>query len=266
MKSLKYWAVAALALSACGGSTGTSTDASTSFTVGGTVSGLSGTVVLQDNGGDDLSQSADGTFTFATPVAQGSQYHVTVKTQPASQTCTVSNGGPATMGSANVAGVVVTCTTNTAPTFTVGGTLSGLYGTVVLQDNGADDLSLTTSLAGNANGSFTFATPVAQGDGYAVTVKTQPSYQTCSVSSGTSSGGSANVTSVEVVCKGFGAPCATAADCTTDYPVCWSFPNGAPFPVMGCTKSCSNAGVADPTMCPVGSQGRKCNQQLVCRY
>ena len=30
--------------------------------------GLSGTVVLQDNGGDDLSVSSGGPFTFATPV------------------------------------------------------------------------------------------------------------------------------------------------------------------------------------------------------
>ena len=38
----------------------------TTYSVGGTVSGLSGTVVLQDNGGDDLSLSANGAFTFAT--------------------------------------------------------------------------------------------------------------------------------------------------------------------------------------------------------
>src|SRR5205823_1114467 len=34
-----------------------------SYSVGGTVSGLSGTVLLQDNGGDDLSVSASGAFT-----------------------------------------------------------------------------------------------------------------------------------------------------------------------------------------------------------
>ena len=35
------------------------------------MSGLSGTVVLQDNGGDDLSVSANGPFTFATELADG---------------------------------------------------------------------------------------------------------------------------------------------------------------------------------------------------
>ena len=37
------------------------------YSVGGTVSGLSGTVVLQDNGGDNLTVTASDTFAFATP-------------------------------------------------------------------------------------------------------------------------------------------------------------------------------------------------------
>jgi hypothetical protein len=82
------------------------------YTVGGTVSGLSGTVVLQDNGGDNLTINSNGSFTFATPVAQGAPYSVTVLTQPAGQTCSVTNGS-GTMGGANVINVGVTCVTNT---------------------------------------------------------------------------------------------------------------------------------------------------------
>ena len=86
-----------------------------SYSVGGTVLGLSGTVVLEDNGGDDLSVTANGTFTFNTPVADGAAYSVTVKTAPANQNCTVSNGSD-TMGSANITNVTVSCanTTTTA--------------------------------------------------------------------------------------------------------------------------------------------------------
>ena len=97
------------------------------------------------------------------------------------------------MGSANVTSVAVTCTANPS-SFTVGGSVSGLSGTVVLQDNGGDDLSVT------ASGPFTFATKVASGSGYAVTVKTNPSGQTCTVASGSGTMGSANVTSVAVTC------------------------------------------------------------------
>ena len=78
------------------------------YSVGGTVSGLSGTVVLQDNGGDDLSVSANGAFTFAHRAGLGAAYSVTVKTNPAGQTCTVANGS-GTVGSANVTNVAVTC-------------------------------------------------------------------------------------------------------------------------------------------------------------
>lgn len=37
------------------------------YTIGGTISDLSGTLVLQNNNSDDLTVSADGSFTFPTP-------------------------------------------------------------------------------------------------------------------------------------------------------------------------------------------------------
>ena len=40
----------------------------------GLCSGLSGTVVLQDNGGDDLSVSGNGAFTFGSAVADRAGY------------------------------------------------------------------------------------------------------------------------------------------------------------------------------------------------
>src|ERR1700685_2349074 len=50
-----------------------------SFSIGGTVSGLTGTgLVLQDNGGDNLAVSANGAFTFATSVGNGKAFSVTV--------------------------------------------------------------------------------------------------------------------------------------------------------------------------------------------
>jgi hypothetical protein len=82
----------------------------TTYTVGGTVSGLSGSVVLQDNGGDNLTVNGNGSFTFATPVVSGSSYSVTVLTNPNGQSCSVANGSGTV--SANVTSVSVTCTTN----------------------------------------------------------------------------------------------------------------------------------------------------------
>ena len=98
---------------------GGDTTSAAAYSVGGTVSGLSGTVVLQDNGGDDLSLSSNGPFTFSTPLAVGAAYNVTVKTSPSGQTCTVSNAS-GTVASANVTSIAVTCTNNSAPPVRVG--------------------------------------------------------------------------------------------------------------------------------------------------
>ena len=161
------------------------------YSVGGSTSGLSGTVVLRDNGGDDLSVTANGSFAFATKLASGAAYNVTVKTNPSGQTCSVANG-TGTIAAADVTNVAVSCTSS--PTYSVGGSTSGLSGTVVLRDNGGDDLSVT------ANGSFAFATKLASGAAYNVTVKTNPSGQTCSVANGTGTIAAADVTNVAVSC------------------------------------------------------------------
>lgn len=162
----------------------------TTFTVGGTIAGLSGTAVLQNNSADALAVSADGSFTFSTAVADGASYAVTVLTQPSGKTCSIANSA-GIMSSANVTNVTIVCSTDA---YTVGGTLSGLSGTVVLRNNSGDDLTLT------ANGAFTFTTAVADGASYAVTVTTQPSGASCSVASGTGTISGANVTSVTITC------------------------------------------------------------------
>jgi hypothetical protein len=95
-----------------GTATGTGGGGGTTYTVGGAVSGLSGTAVLQDNGGDNLSVSANGPFTFATALAGGASYSVTVKTNPSGQSCSVSSGS-GTIAAANVTNVAVTCTATT---------------------------------------------------------------------------------------------------------------------------------------------------------
>jgi cysteine-rich repeat protein len=125
-----------------------------SFRIGGVVSGLAGSgLVLQNNAGDDLAIGADGGFTFATPLVDGSAYEVTVLTQPGglSQTCTL-DSGVGTLAGADVDNVVVTCVTDT---FTIGGAVSGLAGSgLVLQNNAGDDLAI------GADGGFTFAMAV----------------------------------------------------------------------------------------------------------
>ncbi|MGO9332172.1 MAG: two-component regulator propeller domain-containing protein [Steroidobacteraceae bacterium] len=170
----------------------------TTYSIGGSLTGLASgaSLVLQDNGGDNLPVSANGSFSFATAIASGAAYAVTVLTQPTGQSCVVS-AGSGIVGAADITSVVVSCTTNTAATYTVGGTVSGLPGgsTLTLADNGGDVLQV------RANGSFTFGTPIVIGATYDVTATVSPTTVTCIVSNGSGTIGSANVTNVVVTCQ-----------------------------------------------------------------
>ena len=165
-------------------------------TIGGTVAGLAGSgLVLQNNGSDDLAVTGAGAFTFKTSVDSGSPYNVTVRTQPAgpSQTCTVASAaGTAT---ANITSVTVTCSTGT---FSVGGSVSGLDGSgLVLRNNGGDDLPIAS------NGSFTFASELASGSAFEVSVATQPTRpsQTCTLADASGTIGGSDVRTVKVTCS-----------------------------------------------------------------
>jgi uncharacterized repeat protein (TIGR03803 family) len=192
-------AIAVLFLVGCGsGGSGTKLPPQT-HTIGGTVSGLSGTgLVLQNNSSSNLSISGNGNFTFSTPIAAGGAYRVTVLTQPSNptQTCTVANGSGT--ANANVTSVQVSCAV--AVTYTIGGTVSGLAGTgLVLQNNGGNNLAVSESEAFPFP--FTFSAAVTAGSTYNVTVLTQPSNpaQKCTVANGSGTA-NANVTSVQVGC------------------------------------------------------------------
>ena len=66
---------------------------------------------------------------------------------------------------------------------------------MTLLDNGTDSLTVT------ANGTFTFKTALASGATYSVTVGTQPTGETCTVTNGSGTVGTSNVTNVAVACS-----------------------------------------------------------------
>jgi 6-phosphogluconolactonase len=99
---------AVLALVACGG--GGSSNETPTYMIGGSVSGLAGndSVTLANNGGNLQKLTSDGNFTLAALVSPGASYRVTVATQPAGQSCSVS-GASGTNVMADVTTVAVTC-------------------------------------------------------------------------------------------------------------------------------------------------------------
>ena len=137
----------------------------TAHSVGGTVSGLTGSgLVLQDNGGDNLPVSTSGTFTFARALLSGSAYAVTVLTQPAGQTCTAANG-MGIVASANVTSVAITCTTSTTSGLTCLPAPSPQGGGAQVYDNQSFCVQLagTTDFGASFGGTLTFTTPLTPG-------------------------------------------------------------------------------------------------------
>lgn len=91
------------------------TAGATTYTVGGTTTGLIGSgLELQNNGADTLSVAADGGFVFAIELDDLSAYAVSVSNQPAGQTCSVSNGN-GMIAAANVTDVAVDCIDDQVP-------------------------------------------------------------------------------------------------------------------------------------------------------
>src|SRR5580658_2151860 len=164
------------------------------FSLAGTISGLGNNAGLTlTDGSDALTVAAGGTsFTMPKPVAFGSRYSVAVQTAPAGLTCTASNAS-GTMPASNVASVVIACSDQS---YTLGGTIGGLISGGMVLANGSDTLAVNSGAS-----SFTMPTAVAYTSAYAVTVQTQPTGLTCSVSNGTGTMSSAAVTHIAVTCS-----------------------------------------------------------------
>ena len=142
---------------ACGDS-GSITPTPPLYTVGGTVTGLTGSGLILQSSGVSLPIDSREAFTFGTPLLSGTAYAVGVETQPTNPTqiCTTTNGS-GTVAAANVTNVLVTCEAG----YTVGGTVSGLVGSgLVIQISapgyGGRPRSVSDSLQIDSDGTFTF--------------------------------------------------------------------------------------------------------------
>jgi hypothetical protein len=178
--------------------------AAPTYTISGTLTGLtSGSIVVKNNGGDALTLTADGGFTFSTRMTSGSNYYVTVDAVPADVQCDVTN--PTAFVTGPVTNVMVVCkpssdASSPIPTFFVGGTVSGVPGgtlaTLQLGDGIAADGFQTLQVT---NGAFAFPGTYYDHYDYHVSVLQSPSI-TCTVTHGDGKIQSQNVIDVQVTC------------------------------------------------------------------
>jgi hypothetical protein len=136
----------------------------------------------------------------------------------------------------------------------IGGTLAGASGTIVLRDNGADDLSTAT------NGTFMFATPLSDSETYAVTVATTPTGETCNIGNATGTVAGADVANVNVTCFPIGSDpgilCAAGQYCTPGTQACCLKQSG--------NGQCHAVSVACSTSFLNCDDSANCNGQLCC--
>jgi hypothetical protein len=75
----------------------------TDYTISVTISGQTGTgLVLQNNGGDDLTSDASGTYSFPTKIRKGFNYNLSIKKHAGSNFCTITNGSGIANADTNV--------------------------------------------------------------------------------------------------------------------------------------------------------------------
>jgi hypothetical protein len=144
------------------------------YSVGGTVSGLTAPGLVLSAGGDTYAVPANATrFTMPAAVADGGRYAVSVRTQPAGLTCTVSRG-TGTMPAGGVTEIGVTCA---ASHYTLGGSISGLTAAGLVLTDGVERLAVSANAI-----QFSMPEAFAYGSDYTVSIAAQPAGSHCQVS------------------------------------------------------------------------------------
>ena len=138
-------------LSACGGGGGSSTtpptvnDQSTnSQTIGGTVRGLSGALVLTNGDGQSITITEAGDFSFDQELEQGDLYDISIVSEPETQECEL-NFSSGQVGASNVRNIEVECSSPVTYTVQIDIPIT-LVGAVVVSDQ--EQVSLIEKILG----------------------------------------------------------------------------------------------------------------------
>ncbi len=169
------------------------------YSISGTIQGLAGKgLILQNNGGDDLTVETDGNFAFINKIEDGNLYQITVLQQPSqlSQSCTATNEqASGTVQGTDISNITIDCQTTR---YSIGGSVTGLDGTgLILTSNTGDTLSI------NNNGEFTFDTRLLDGSDYQITISQQPTAlsQICSATNSEGKFQGADISNITIDCQ-----------------------------------------------------------------
>jgi RNase P/RNase MRP subunit p29 len=166
--------------------TGTVTDTVTNIavtctdpplTVGGSISGLGSAsgLVLADGTSTYAVPAGAERFALDEPKSSGSAYAVRVQSQPAGMTCSAGQG-QGTVPTHSVTDISITCSREA---YSLSGRVVGLTAPGLVLSDGSESYRVPADAT-----RFTMPTAIAGGSSYALSIQTQPSGLTCTVSSG----------------------------------------------------------------------------------
>jgi DNA-binding beta-propeller fold protein YncE len=165
------------------------------YTLGGTVRGLSADRLELAQGSQSLAVlSGAASFQFATRLAFGSAYSVSISRQPQGLYCSLADSA-GVVGLAPVQSVEVACAAS-GQAYRVGGAISGLADSGLVLRMGSETLSIASGAS-----SFQFASRIANTGRYVVSVESQPELASCSVAQAAGTVSGADVSSVTVTCR-----------------------------------------------------------------
>jgi hypothetical protein len=186
---------AALVLAACGGKE--------SFAVGGVIVNGVGQQINLGNPGLVLANGSDtvavpagaNSFSFPNSISYGTEFHVTVKTQPAHMTCAPVDGTQdGAAGRTQTIVVQIRCEQNT---YTIGGSVSGLTADGLTVINGSNGSAVT--IVKDAT-TFTYTERIPVGVAYGLSVLNQPTGLVCSIANGSGVMGDADRANIAITC------------------------------------------------------------------
>lgn len=174
------------------------------FSVAGTASGMLSHMSLRltvngEDFGSDLFVNGIGGFTFPHRLTSGQTYSVLLAA-PGNASCVIDASGVIMFANVTNAFIVCKFPVGTPGTFSVGGSVSGWTGGIFRLGMLVSGADFATDFNVTANGTFTLPYALVTGQSYAVVIRSQPLGQSCSVSNASGTMGSADVTSLSIVC------------------------------------------------------------------
>lgn len=134
-----------VSITSCGGGSDSNSLNTTSYSIGGTVNGLSSQLILSINN-TPYSINTNGVFTFPFSFNNSSRYTVIVDQHPTGQSCNIDNES-GTVAGANINNIVVNCGDN----HSIAGTIYSTVLTVV--DSDVNDSYATANISNNLTSS-----------------------------------------------------------------------------------------------------------------